>query len=99
MYACREGDTDAVRRLLEEGADVGKIREVRRIGRSEPPGDSRPCGLSDRRVEVARLLLDHDSEALTPGPLLWLTPLSEAIQCSGVNMLRLLLARGRSTSK
>ena len=100
MYACREGDTDAVRRLLAEGADVGKIREVKDkyFGRSEPPKRLTPLlvACQNRRVEVARLLLDHDSEAaLTPpGHRYGLTPLSEAIQCSGVNMLRLLLARG-----
>ena len=100
MYACREGDTDAVRCLLAEGADVGKIREVKDkyFGRSEPPKRLTPLlvACQNRRVEVARLLLDHDSEAaLTPpGHRYGLTPLSEAIQCSGVNMLRLLLARG-----
>ena len=71
MYACREGDTDAVRRLLAEGADVGKIREVKDkyFGRSEPPKRLTPLlvACQNRRVEVARLLLDHDSEAaLTP---------------------------------
>ena len=100
MYACREGDTDAVRRLLAEGADVGKIREVedKYFGRSEPPKRLTPLLVACQRgrVDVARLLLDHDSEAaLTPpGHRYGLTPLSEAIQCSGVNMLRLLLARG-----
>ena len=100
MYACREGDTDAVRRLLAEGADVGKIRlkKDKYFDRCEPPERLTPLlvACQNRRVEVARLLLDHDSEAaLTPpGHCYELTPLSEAIQCSGVNMLRLLLARG-----
>ena len=100
MYACREGDTDAVRRLLAEGADVGKIRlkKDKYFDRCEPPERLTPLlvACQNRRVEVARLLLDHDSEAaLTPpGDHYGRTPLSEAIQCGGVNMLRLLLERG-----
>ena len=100
MYACREGDTDAARRLLAEGADVGKIREVRDtyFRGTEPPGRLTPLLVACQRgrVDVARLLLDHDSEAaLTPpGDHYGRTPLSEAIQCGGVNMLRLLLERG-----
>ena len=101
MYACREGDTDAVRRLLAEGADVGEIREVKDkyFGRSEPPGRLTPLLVACQRgrVDVARLLLDHDSEAaLTPpGDHYGRTPLSAAIgNFGGVDMLRLLLERG-----
>ena len=101
MYACRKGDTDAVRRLLAEGADVGKIRlkEDKYFGRSEPPKRLTPLlvACQNRRVEVARLLLDHDSEAaLTPpGDHYGRTPLSAAIgNFGGVDMLRLLLERG-----
>ena len=101
MYACREGDTDAVRRLLAEGADVGKIRlkKDKHFGRSEPPARLTPLlvACQNRRVEVARLLLDHDSEAaLTPpGDHYGRTPLSAAIgNFGGVDMLRLLLERG-----
>ena len=103
MYACREGDTDAVRRLLAEGADIGKIREVKdthlmNIG-SEPPKRLTPLlvACQNRRVDVARLLLDHDSEAaLTPpGDHYGRTPLNAAIgNFGGVDMLRLLLERG-----
>ena len=100
MHACREGDTDAARRLLAEGADVGKIREVKDtyFRGTEPPGRLTPLLVACQRgrVDVALLLLDHDSEAaLTPpGDYYGRTPLSEAIQCGGVNMLRLLLERG-----
>ena len=101
IYACREGDTDAVRRLLAEGADVGKIRlkKDKYFDRCEPPERLTPLLVACKkgRIDVVRLLLDHDSEAaLTPpGDHYGRTPLSAAIgNFGGVDMLRLLLERG-----
>ena len=101
MYACREGDTDAVRRLLAEGADIGQVQ-------GEKKTQFTPLILASayKRLDVVRILLAHDSAAalkIVDGP----TPLAAAacpfagsrlvqgkVHAKSLNLLRLLLAHG-----
>ena len=77
MYACREGDTDAVRRLLEEGADIGKIREVKDthlMAGVSRLSDSRPCSWPVRTAGSKSRAFSSTTTARRrsrPGPLLW----------------------------
>ena len=101
MYACREGDTDAVRRLLAEGADIGRVQ-------GEKKTQFTPLILASayKRLDVVRILLAHDSAAalkIVDGP----TPLAAAacpfagsrliqgkVHAKSLDLLRLLLAHG-----
>ena len=101
MYACREGDTDAVRRLLAEGADIGQVQ-------GEKKTQFTPLILASayKRLDVVRILLAHDSAAalkIVDGP----TPLAAAacpfagsrlvqgkVHAKSLDLLRLLLAHG-----
>ena len=101
MYACRKGDTDAVRRLLAEGADVGQVH-----GGKKEQFTPLTWACAYKWLDVVRILLAHDSAAalkIVDGE----TPLAAAacpfagsrlvrgkVHARSPDLLRLLLAHG-----